>query len=83
MANYFGQSREYKTTGYKRRHYEDVARILGARKNLAANLNTHASREAHIDEVAADFIALFLDDNPRFDPARFKARIAEYATGAR
>ena len=53
--------REYKTSGYQHRHYEDIARILG-------------STEAD-DAVTAAFLRLFTRDNSRFDSRRFLAAV--------
>ena len=75
--------RDYKSTGYKRRQYEDVARIIGERMRIAAALDTHLAREAHLTEIKNDFAELFASDNERFDRERFEARSAEYAIGKR
>lgn len=61
--------RTYKSIGYKKRHYEDFARILGA-------------YDAPTSVITA-VMRLFAEDNSNFNSERFLARIAEYQVGAR
>lgn len=61
--------REYKSVGYKRRHYEDIARLLGAVDSL--------------EGFRAQIVNLFRNDNTRFDVDKFNARIAEWKDGKR
>lgn len=72
--------RTYTTVGYKKRHYEDVARVLGENLRIRGSLS---SADAALNAVTEDFIRLFSADNGRFDDSRFRARIAEYAEGSR
>ena len=60
-------SRVYKSTGYKRRHYEDLARILGEARN--------------VDDVTSGLLVLFSRDNPRFDADRFMRAVSAHAAG--
>lgn len=65
--------RTYKSIGYKKRHYEDIARILGEA------LRTNSS----VSDVTSAFTHLFARDNERFNPSRFDARVGEYRRGDR
>ncbi len=58
--------RTYKTSGYKHRQYEDIARILGV--NWTDDLRG----------VYSAFVALFEQDNDRFDRDRFDNAIRSY-----
>ncbi len=55
--------RTYKTTGYKHRQYEDIARILGGAKTWRL--------------VYDEFVRLFAADNPRFDAERFRRAVEQ------
>jgi hypothetical protein len=59
--------RTYKSVGYKKRQYEDFARIIGKCESLAG--------------LVAQIENLFAEDNPRFDRERFNDRIREYQQG--
>lgn len=80
-------NRAYTTTGYKRRQYEDVARIIGTRMyHATTTIDDEQNRAATFRELAAiqnAFEALFAADNDRFDTKRFDAAVADYAEGRR
>lgn len=61
--------RTYKSIGYKKRHYEDLARILGTSTNWA--------------DVYDAIVVMFARDNPRFNAQRFADRVKEYTEGKR
>lgn len=72
--------RQYKSTGYKRRAYEDFARIIGER--LQAD-GQDAGRYNAILWTGIAIADLFAADNPLFDRERFNARITEWREGKR
>jgi len=61
--------RNYKTSGFQKRHYETVAELLRiAFKREACDTAAIAA----VENIRDDFVATFKADNPRFDPQRFR-----------
>ena len=63
----------YKTSGYKARQYEDIARLLGQTKRV--------NPCAALEDLHTDFVSMFRADNDRFDVHRFDSRVEEWRTG--
>jgi len=61
--------RTYKSIGYKKRHYEDFAKILGTSANWA--------------DIYDAVVILFCRDNPRFNAERFATAVKDYTEGRR
>lgn len=59
---------------YARRHYEDVAALLKTHVEGALKSDTHYETNdlLVVEDITADFISLFTQDNPAFDADRFK-----------
>jgi hypothetical protein len=57
---------------YQKRHYEDIAKLLG-------RANDGQAMDKQTWKIALRFAAMFEADNPRFDRNRFIAKIGSYS----
>ncbi|KKM93864.1 hypothetical protein LCGC14_1203930 [marine sediment metagenome] len=55
---------------FKKRHYEVIARVLNSHHLHPTRLHV-ADSDIVLDRVIEDFVAMFKDDNPRFDRKKF------------
>jgi hypothetical protein len=69
-----------KSVGYKRRQYEDVARLLG---EAQARRSESPEVLAELENLTFQFVRLFAEDNHRFERARFELRVKEWKEGKR
>ena len=73
--------RNYKTSGYKARQYEDIARLLGQAKRILPAMALNALEA--LNALHHEFAVMFARDNDRFDTHRFDSRVEEWRTGKR
>lgn len=70
----------YRSIGYKRRQYEDIARLLGLTWLV---FDGDPKVKLVMENLTNQFAVLFTNDNGRFDRARFERAVEDWKNGRR